>query len=43
MSNVLDLNMPNYVTEEDKSRQTHVVIKKNTRNVNVESPDKTAR
>lgn len=43
MSNVLDLNMPSYVIEEDKSRQTHVIIKKNTRNVNVESPEKALR
>ena len=43
MSNVLDLSMPSYVIEEDKSRQTHVVIKKNTRNVNAESPEKAAR
>lgn len=28
MSNVLDLDMPDYVIEEDKSKQTHIVISK---------------
>ena len=41
MSNVLDLNMPTYVVDEDKSKQTHIIInKKNARNVIVESPEK---
>jgi hypothetical protein len=28
MSNVLDLEMPEYVIEEDKSKQSHIVISK---------------
>jgi len=32
MSDVLDLDMPEYVIEEDKSKQTHILIsKKNVR------------
>ena len=44
MSNVLDLDLPSYVIEEDKSKQTHILInKKNARNIVVESPEKSVK
>lgn len=30
MSNVLDLEMPEFIIEEDKSKQTHIIISKKT-------------
>ena len=36
MSNVLDLEMPDYVIEEDKSKQTHIVISKKAPRVDLE-------
>ena len=36
MSNVLDLEMPDYVFEEDKSKQTHIVISKKAPRVDLE-------